>query len=88
MYIVITILGITIILYHVFKIYKKIVDGKNPWVFFLIGPLLIYIGINKDKKRRLFFELVLMLVFASIGYNGYYLHGYNGYYLHYCHCIQ
>ena len=77
MYIALTILGIVIILYHGFKIYKKLMEGKNPWVnyihFFLIGPLLIFIGINKDKTHRLYFELLLMLAFASIGYHGYYL---------------
>jgi len=77
MYMVLVILGIIIILYHGFKIYKKLMEGKIPWVnyihFFLIGPLLIYIGINKEKTKRLYFELILMLAFASIGYHGYYL---------------
>jgi len=77
MYLVLLILGIVIILYHGYKIYKKIIEGKNPWVnyihFFLVGPLLIFIGLNKEKTHRLYFELLLMLAFASIGYHGYYL---------------
>jgi hypothetical protein len=77
MYLVLLILGIVIILYHGFKIYKKMKEGKNPWVnyihFFLVGPLLIFIGFNKEKTHRLYFELVLMLAFTSIGYHGYYL---------------
>lgn len=77
MYIVLIILGIIIILYHGFKIYKKFIDGKNPWVnyihIFLIGPLLVFIGLTKEKTHRLYFELLLMLAFASIGYHGYYL---------------
>jgi len=77
MYIVLIILGIVIILYHGFKIYKKLIEGKNPWVsyihFFYIGPLLIFIGLNKEKTHRLYFELILMLAFASIGYHSYYL---------------
>jgi len=77
MYIVITILGAIIILYHGYKIYKKVMEGKTPWVnyihFFYIGPLLIFIGLNKEKTNRLYFELLLMLAFASIGYHGYYL---------------
>lgn len=77
MYLVLLILGIIIILYHGFKIYKKMKEGKNPWVnyihFFYIGPLLIFIGLNKEKTNRLYFELLLMLAFASIGYHGYYL---------------
>jgi len=35
--------------------------------------LLIYIGYYKDKTQRLYFEILLMLGFASIGYHGYYL---------------
>jgi hypothetical protein len=35
--------------------------------------LLIYIGYNGDKTARKFFEILLMLGFASIGYHGYYL---------------
>jgi hypothetical protein len=77
MYIALIILGVVIILYHGFKTYKKIMEGKTPWVnyihFFLVGPLLIFIGLNKDNTHRLYFELTLMLAFASIGYHGYYL---------------
>jgi hypothetical protein len=77
MYIVLIIFGSIIILYHGAKIYKKLMEGKNPWVnyihFFFIGPLLIFIGLNKEKTHRLYFELILMLAFASIGYHGYYL---------------
>lgn len=77
MYTFLLILGIIIILYHGCKAYKKLQDGKNPWVnyihIFLVGPLLIYIGLNREKTQRLYFELLLMLGFASIGYHGYYL---------------
>ena len=70
-------LGIIIILYHIFKAYKKLKDGKNPWVNYIhiliVGPLLLYIGLNREKTQRLYFELLLMLAFASIGYHGYYL---------------
>ena len=71
------ILGIVIILYHIFKAYIKLKEGKNPWVnyihIFIVGPLLVYIGLYKEKTQRLYFELLLMLGFASIGYHGYYL---------------
>jgi len=70
-------LGIIIILYHIFKAYKKLKDGKNPWVnyihIFIVGPLLVYIGINREKTARYWFEILLMLGFAAIGYHGYYL---------------
>ena len=71
------ILGIVIIFYHLFKVYKYIKEGKGIWVnlihILIIGPLLIYIGYNRDKTPRLYYEILLMLGFASIGYHGYYL---------------
>jgi hypothetical protein len=76
-YPILLVLGIVIILYHIFKAYKKLKDGKNPWVnyihIFIIGPLLVFIGINREKTARFWFEILLMLGFASIGYHGYYL---------------
>jgi len=77
MYSILTILGIVIILYHCFKVYKKLKIGINPWInyihIFIIGPLLIYIGVNKAKTQRFYFEILLMLGFAAIGYHAYYL---------------
>ena len=70
-------LGIIIILYHIYKTYKYIQDNKGYWVnlihIFLIGPLLIYIGYNREKTSRKFYELLLLFAFSSIGYHGYYL---------------
>ena len=77
MYNILITLGAVIILYHSFKVYKKLIAGINPWVNYihilLVGPLLLYIGLNREKTQRLYFELLLMLAFASIGYHGYYL---------------
>ena len=70
-------LGIVIVLYHIYKTYNYLKLGKGYWVnlihIFIIGPLLIYIGYYGEKTARLYFELLLMLGFASIGYHGYYL---------------
>ena len=70
-------LGIIIILYHIYKTYNYMKQGKSYWVnlihILLVGPLLIYIGYYGEKTARLYFELLLMLGFASIGYHGYYL---------------
>jgi hypothetical protein len=70
-------LGIFIILYHIYKTYNYLKLGKGYWVnlihIFIVGPLLIYIGFYKEKTSRKYFELLLMLGFASIGYHGYYL---------------
>ena len=50
---------------------------KIPWVnlihILLIGPLLIYIGYNREDTERMYFEFMLMLGFAVIGYHGFYL---------------
>ena len=70
-------LGIVIIIYHTLKMYFYITHGKPYWVntihIFLVGPLLLYIGYHKDKTSRKYFEQLLMLGFAVIGYHGYYL---------------
>jgi hypothetical protein len=70
-------LGLIIIFYHCFKVYNYIKLGKSYWVnlihIFIVGPLLVYIGYNRENTARLYFELLLMLGFASIGYHGYYL---------------
>ena len=70
-------LGIIIILYHIFKVYKYITLVKGYWVnlihIFIIGPVLIYIGYKREKTARLWYEILLMLGFAAIGYHSYYL---------------
>jgi hypothetical protein len=70
-------LGIFIIIYHTYKAYVYNIAGKNYWVnlihILIVGPLLVYIGYNVDKTPRLYFELLMMLGFASIGYHTYYL---------------
>lgn len=77
MYPILLYLGIIIILYHIYKVYNYIKAGKGYWVnlihILLVGPLLIYIGYNREKTERKYFEMLLMLGFASIGYHGYYL---------------
>ncbi len=70
-------LGLIIILYHLYKIYGYLQASKGIWVnlihVFIVGPLLVYIGYNGTKTTHKFFELLLMLGFASIGYHLYYL---------------
>jgi uncharacterized membrane protein len=74
MYPVLIVLGIVIILYHAYKIYKS---PKTAWInyihIFLVAPLLILIGYNGEKTSRKYYELLLMLAFSAIGYHGYYL---------------
>ena len=77
MYPILLWLGVFIIIYHIYKAYNYMKLGKSYWVnlihIFLVGPLLVYIGYNRVKTVRLYFELLLMLGFAAIGYHGYYL---------------
>ena len=66
-------LGGLVVVYHIYKAFFK----KDAWVnyihIFIVGPLLVYIGVARDKTPRKVFELLLMLAFASLGYHGYYL---------------
>ena len=70
-------LGVFIILYHLYKIYGYLNAGKGYWVnlfhILIVGPLLVFIGYYGEKTSRKYFELLLMLGFASIGYHLYYL---------------
>ena len=78
MYRILLFLGIIIVFYHAYKMYKHIKLHQSYWVslihIFIVSPLLIYIGYNGSKTQRYFFELLLMLGFASIGYHSYYLY--------------
>jgi len=77
MYPILFYLGIFIILYHLYKVYANIKIGKGYWVnlfhVLMVGPILVYIGYNREKTQRLYYEFLLMLGFAAIGYHGYYL---------------
>lgn len=70
-------LGAFIVLYHAYKAIDHIQHKKAYWVnlihILLVGPLLIYIGYNREDTARMYFELLLMLCFAVVGYHGYYL---------------
>ena len=77
MYPFLIILGIFIILYHSYKAYNYMKQGKGYWInlfhIIIVAPLLIYIGYNNVKTARLYYEILLMLGFAAIGYHGYYM---------------
>lgn len=70
-------LGIFIVIYHLYKAYGYWEMDKAFWVnlihILIVGPVLVYIGYNGEKTSRKFFEILLMLGFAAIGYHGYYL---------------
>ena len=70
-------LGAIVIVYHLYKIYLKARKREGYWVNLIhvlfVGPLLIYIGLYNKKTSRKYYELLLMLGFAAIGYHGYYM---------------
>ena len=70
-------LGIGIIIYHLYKAYSYLNAGKGIWVnlihILIVGPLLVYIGYYRESVTRKYFEMLLMLGFAAIGYHLYYL---------------
>ena len=71
------VLGAFITIYHMYLAYNKYKQGQSAWVnyihFLIIGPLLVYIGFQGLETPRKFFEILLMLGIAAIGYHGYYL---------------
>lgn len=77
MYNVILCTGVIILLYHGYKVYLKITNGKNPWInlfhMIIVAPLLIYIGYKKENTHRQYYEYIFMLAFAAIGYHTYYI---------------
>jgi hypothetical protein len=75
MYKLLLFLGIVVILYHLPKLYLHLIHKEKIWVslihIFAVGPLLIYIGINGINTGQEYYNLLLMLGFATIGYHAY-----------------
>jgi hypothetical protein len=70
-------LGFLVLGYHSFRAYMLLKDGKSAWVnwihIFLIAPLLLLLGYLKKDASRRYFEMMLIIGFAAIGYHGLYL---------------
>ena len=75
MYKLLIILGIIIIIYHVYRLMTNGLKDKiwNYLHILIFAPLLIYIGIKKNKTHRIYYDLVLALSFSALGLNIYYL---------------
>jgi hypothetical protein len=71
------ILGVVVILYHSYRAFTKIKDGKSAWInwihILLVAPLFLILGYLKKDANRRYFEMLLLLAFASLGYHGVYL---------------
>lgn len=70
-------LGAVILVYHAYRAYTKLKENKSAWVnwihIFLIAPLLLLLAYLKKDASRRYFEMLLMLGFAAIGYHAVYL---------------
>jgi hypothetical protein len=70
-------LGVFVMAYHFYLAYKKTIAGQSTWINYIhaliIGPLLVYIGYTGLDTSRKFFEMLIMLGMAALGYHGYYL---------------
>jgi len=66
-------LGAIVILYHAYKVFAS---PNRAWLYLIhaliIGPLLVYIGYTGKNTERRYFEMLLLLAFATLGYNGFY----------------
>lgn len=65
-------LGVIVTLYHGFKAWNRYVKNSGLiWInlvhFLVVGPLLVYIGANKEKTPRAWFEILLLTGFAALG---------------------
>lgn len=69
-------LGAVILAYHMYKAYTKLISGQSAWVNWIhiifVAPLLLLLGYLKKDASRRYFEMLLMLGFAALGYHGFY----------------
>jgi hypothetical protein len=65
--------GIVVFFYHAYKFYNR-GDNESGWVFLvhilLVAPLLMLIGFHGKETSRRFFEMLLLVAFAALGYHG------------------
>lgn len=70
-------IGAVILVYHSYKTYMKLVSGQSAWINWIhilfVAPLLLILGYLKKDANRRYFEMMLMLGFAALGYHGFYL---------------
>jgi hypothetical protein len=70
------VLGAFIIFYHGYKSYVRYMSSSPYlWVnlihLFIVGPLLLFIGVKNRDTPRTAYELLLMTAFAALGYHLY-----------------
>jgi succinate dehydrogenase hydrophobic anchor subunit len=69
--------AVTMLGYHAYRAYTKLKENKSAWVnwihIFLVAPLLLIVAYLKKDASRRYFEMLLLLGFAAVGYHGLYL---------------
>lgn len=70
------VIGVVILLYHAYKAFLKWKAGSQSlWInllhFLWVGPLLIYIGYQKQNTPRAGYELLALTGFGALGYHTY-----------------
>ena len=70
-------MGAVILVFHAYKAYLKLTSGQSAWINWIhilfVAPLLLLLGYLKKDASRRYFEMLLMLGFASLGYHGFYV---------------
>lgn len=65
-----------IFFYHSYRAFTKLKAGQSAWVnwihIFLIAPLLLILAYMKKSSDSRYYEMLLLLGFAAIGYHGFY----------------
>ena len=68
--------GLVVLFYHTYRAYGKLKENKSAWVnwvhIFLVAPLLLLLSYLKKDANRRYFEMLLILGFAAVGYHGLY----------------
>ena len=70
-------MGLIILGYHLYRAFGKLKENKSAWVnwihIFLVAPLLLILAYLKKDAARRYFEMLLILAFAALGYHAFYL---------------
>jgi hypothetical protein len=68
--------GAVVLAYHSYRAYGKLMAGQSAWVNWIhilfVAPLLLLLGYLKKDANRRYFEMLLILGFAALGYHGLY----------------
>ena len=65
-------LGIIVLLYHAYKFYTSYkndyINHVNIYHILLVGPLLIYIGYQKEETNYVYFDLLTIFGLGLVGH--------------------